>query len=348
MRNKFMMLVGSIVLILMIFKAGMLWKMNDNSIEKFSKIPQSNHRVAQVQEGTVEWNFDSLSPKVKEQEEKMKLDIHSYIREESEKIERRMIHGLVCEDGFLDWLFGWETGYKILWHWTKGVFGSPDDAQRLVAEAFREHILEAGDEEAAARRIERYIWMRIEDYYRSVLALYAGEIRQRSERIEHEGKKIVAFSGLPWEKYLMQVGLDAGGAELVGGAAIVGINKLLMGKLAQAGAAKVMAAEVAGKAASKQAGTMVASKIATIGGSKVFLTAVTLGGAILVDYLFNKGYEILSRDKEERRFRQIIHSIVHEHYLTHYSEYADETIESVQRDIFSQLKSKAIIHWKRK
>ncbi len=64
-----------------------------------------------------------------------------YFQWNSELLLHTAKYNLSKEDGFLDWLFGWGTGYQMIWKKLKSYAGSEDNEIKLVENKFKEDVL---------------------------------------------------------------------------------------------------------------------------------------------------------------------------------------------------------------
>jgi len=68
-------------------------------------------------------------------------DIHDYIKEQIERQRQSAYHNLTKDEGFLDWVFGWGTGYEMMYKKIKGAFGSDDNEVKMVSEKFQQDVI---------------------------------------------------------------------------------------------------------------------------------------------------------------------------------------------------------------
>ena len=68
----------------------------------------------------VEHTFKNLKGDIKKDFDDVEKDINSYIEEKVSSLNKAAKYNLSKKDGFLDWFFGWWTGYKMVFHKVKG------------------------------------------------------------------------------------------------------------------------------------------------------------------------------------------------------------------------------------
>ena len=63
----------------------------------------------------VEHTFKNIRVDIQKDFDNVEKDINSYIEEKVSDLNKTAKHNLSKKDGFLDWFFGWSTGYKMVY-----------------------------------------------------------------------------------------------------------------------------------------------------------------------------------------------------------------------------------------
>jgi len=222
------------------------------------------------------------------------------------------------EDNFLDWFFGWGTGYKIVWHKIKGMFGSDDNEIQYIQTKFTQSVINPGLDEMY-QRVNECVKNALEDYYKDVVMLTKDYINQKINDLKLEGYTSVEInsSTIPWSKYIV-----AGVGDTY---AVVEIGR---------GVLRLVGAGVASKAATSKVTSLIASKGAFVVSSKAgsIITSKIISGfelvlAPLIDYLANETVKALQYDRAKNDFERII----------------DDVYDSLKEDLINQAHSQAEI-----
>ncbi len=248
---------------------------------------------------TIVIDYSVLMPEAKKEIEEMDRDIGKFINEQLGQIEEEMIYGLDREDGFLDWIYGWGTGYRLVWNTLTGWVNDSDDAEELVKRKFHSFVVKYANISGKVILINDYITRRQNEFYVTVLDMVKHTTEKNLASVDFKFEEI-STQYLPWGKYVMQGAIDVGATSIGLGAGTLG-SKVIVSKLA---------AEKTGSAVIGKLGTMVGAKAASATVS-IFIDISTLGIGILVDYLFSEGYEAMNRESEREKYMYIIHSVVH-------------------------------------
>ena len=295
----------------------------------------------------VVWDLSSSYPKIEAEYQKMSKDIERLRLEAENEIEIKMLYQLDREDGYLDWLYGWGTGYKMIGHWIGGETGISQNAQEYLAESFNSIVIKESNPDLVIKKMQNRIRLRIEDYYRSILNIISKEISNLDATLKSKNMRAVLnINELPWGKYLAQGAIDLGGADIGITAVSVILMKLISNKAIAGSSLKIASLSVAKGSsivATKSAISILGAKVVTIASSKVVVFVSSLGFGAIMDYLFNKGYEELNRKDERERYIEIIRKIAHQDYGRAMKRYTDTILQNLYEEMKTQSKKKIII-----
>jgi len=277
----------------------------------------------------VEIAYHTLLPKAEKTLEKSDQEIAAYIDERLKIIESNMVYGLTREDGFLDWIYGWGTGWKIAGNAIFGCFSDKDKVKMLVEKHFHELVTDSASMHAQITQINDFTKRRLDEFYVTVLDMVGKKTKVELHRTGISLER-VEVTQIPWGKYAIQGVLDTGGLSAVGfGAGSLG-SKVALGKIAGGKSASMISAKI-----SSIVGAKVTSSVASIA-----VDVASLGIGIAVDYLFSEGYEALNRDEDEKKYRRIIHELVYGELAKSLHAYRKEVIDTAYGNIKEELAKK--------
>jgi hypothetical protein len=273
-----------------------------------SQLPVETKEVRQIQvktkptpkEVTLSIDFSPLQKDIESEYDSAKADIDRYIDEEIERQKRRSYNALTKDDGFLDWIFGYFTGYEMMWKKIKGMFGSDDNEVKLVSNRFQNEVINPGLD-GCIQNIQDYSANRIEDYHKTMVTMTAKYLNEQTLKLKKEGytKITVEQKSIPWEKYIVSTSAD--GFALVELAGVTGIS-VMAGKLVGGKVAALLGPKVLGLITAKTA-SVVAGKIAA---------SFSLIFAPLVDLAINEGAKQIQYDKTRQEFEVMIDEIFYD------------------------------------
>ena len=241
----------------------------------------------------VEHTFKNLKGDIKKDFDNVEKDINSYIEDKIRELNKTAKYNLSKEDGFLDWFFGWPTGYKMVYYKVKGHIGFEDNEIKLVEEKFSEIVFDENELKPILDDINSYSKMRIEDFYKSTFQKILKDIANKEEHIKEYKIENIDSVNLPWGKYLTQLGTNS--FEL---ATAFGVGATVSAVIG-AKVGTIIGPKVLGIVTAKVA-TVVAGKIATLS-SLIF--------APIVDYALNEGVKAFQIDDTRRDFENAIDDI---------------------------------------
>jgi hypothetical protein len=249
-------------------------------------------------EVTLTIDFLPIQDKIEEEYESVKKEIESYIAEEIHKQQQRSYYALSKDDGFLDWIFGYFTGYEMMWKKLKGYFGSDDNEVKLVSDKFQSEVINPGLE-TSIKNIQSYSANRIEDYYKTMVTITAKYLNEQTLALKQQGYTDIQVEqkSIPWEKYIVSSSAD--GFALIELAGITGIS-VMVGKLVGGKVAAMLGPKVLGLITAKTA-SVVAGKIAA-SFSLIFVP--------LVDLAINEASKQIQYDKTKKEFEEMIDDIL--------------------------------------
>jgi len=281
-----------------------------------------------VKEVELEINFSSLKPKIEKEYKKARRDIIRFIRKQLYIQKKQTLHRLTKKDGFLDWLFGWDTGYKILYKKIKGIFGSKDNEIKMISEEFKRRVLEPGLSERLII-INEYVRNRIEDFYTTSLAMTVDYINKKIKNLKLEGYTDIEINQttIPWNKYIVSVTGNI--YTLSSTARGLGLSTILISKYVGSKIGSLVGAKAV---------SIIGAKTAYLAGAKM----VSLFEFILapvIDYVANEAVKAIKYDETKKAFEKIINKIFYRlNYNLQYQ--AIRNLYRVKKKIYKELKKK--------
>ena len=244
-------------------------------------------------------NYEELKPEIENKYNLTLQDIYNYTDNALNKQKQTAYYNLSKKDGFLDWIFGWIEGYKIMWHKIKGSFGSKDDEKKLVADKFNEIILKPGMD-TTFKDIQNYTKQRINDYIQEVVVITTNYLNSKIKTLKDEGYKVeIDSSSIPFAKYGVSLGVD--GVFVAESTGITGIG-ITMSKVIESKLGSLLGAKAA---------TIIEAKAASIVAAKI-ASAFELLLAPVIDYAANETVKEMEYDKTKKAFEGIIDNVFKE------------------------------------
>ena len=266
-------------------------------------------------------SFKNLEKPINNEYGLAQKDITKFIEEEIEKFNNTAKTNLSKKDGFLDWLFGWGTGYKMIWKKLKGYTGSEDNEIKFVEEKFKTDVLNYED---VIQKINNYSKNRINDFYKTILTIMLKDISEKVNQIKEQksdyNSQEIYKQDLPWGKYITQLGTNGFEASTVVATDLT-VATVIGGKVAS-----VLGPKVLGIVSAKAA-TIIAGKVAA---------GVGLVFAPIIDYGLNEGAKMLQYEDTKEQFEESIDAITKELTLEIKEEYDNQLIE-IKNEINKEL-----------
>ena len=242
-------------------------------------------------------NYEKLKPEIEKEYNLALKDIYNYTDDALNKQKQTAYYNLSKKDGFLDWIFGWIEGYKIMWHKIKGWFGSKDNEKKLVADKFDKMVIKPGMD-TTLKDIQNYTKQRINDYIQGVVVITTNYLNSKIKRLKDEGYKVeINSSSIPFAKYGVSLGVNA--ADLTGITEGIGIT---MSKVIESKLGSLLGAKAA---------TIIEAKTASIIAAKI-ASAFELLLAPVIDYAANETVKEMEYDKTKKAFEGIIDNVFKE------------------------------------
>ena len=274
---------------------------NDNIQEKNEYNKTLQQQLPKIKEIELSINFKELKPQIeKKYQETLNYIDNECIADNIEIQKENSYYRLSkSEDNFLDWLFGWWTGYKIVWHKLKGIVGSENNEIKYIQTKFQHNVINPGFDNMY-KRVNQCVQNALSDYYKDVVTMTKDYINNKIESIKLKGyvSLKIDYDSVPWDKYIV-----AGVSDTF---AVAGIGKGTLG-LAGFGATKVASSKISSLVASKSI-SIVSSKVGSIIGSKI-VAGLELFLAPLIDYLANEGVKKLEYNDTKKSFEKIIDTV---------------------------------------
>jgi hypothetical protein len=285
----------------------------------------------EIKEITLNLNFKDLQPQIQEEYIKVRKDIYNYIQEQiSHQKEEAKYRLSQKEDNFLDWLFGYFTGWKMMWKKAKGLMGSDDNEVKLVSDKFEKDVINPGLKEMFDN-IDNYTKMRIEDYYKSVMMITINYINQNIQKLKDEGYTDIQIdkNSIPWGNYVTQRGGDL--FTLTEASGVTGIG-VVVGKFVGSKVAAIIGPKLLGIVEAKTA-TIIAGKIAS---AFEFLLAP------IIDIVANEAVKQAKWDETKKTFEGVIDEIFTQ--IEDEIKYnVDISLVKIKNEIYKELNKQVII-----
>ncbi|SFV75229.1 hypothetical protein MNB_SM-3-276 [hydrothermal vent metagenome] len=275
-------------------------------------------------------DYSEIYPEIEKEYQLAKEDINSYIETEMQKQMDDSKEQLTKDDGFLEWIFGWLTGYKMVWKKIKGYFGSDDNEVKMVSNKFKTDVINHRLL-TTLTNIQDYSKKRIEDYYKNVVLSVNRHLNIQVAKLKENGYKKISIDTktIPWGKYTVSGISDGVGLlELTGVTSI----SIISGKFIGAKVASLIGPKVLSIVTAKTA-TIVAGKVASL---------FTWIFAPLIDYGTNEAVKLYKYNDTKKSFENLLIDI----YSTISQELKIENAElldKVKKSIYQELNKKTII-----
>ena len=306
-----------------------------------SSVPFKNSTVVQEQNSTnkklkiadkieLKIDYGILKPRIEEEYEKAQKDISLYIDESIQKQKETAYYNLSKNDGFLDWIFGYFTGWNMMWKKLKGLFGSDDNEIKMVSDKFQSDVINP-DYDNTMYRIQAYIKNRTEDYYKTVITVTSKYLIDKTLTLKQQGYSNIEVdsSQVPWNNYIVSSSAD--GFALLELTGATGVS-MFVGKLVGGKVAALLGPKVLGLITVKAAG-VVAGKIAA---------AFSLLFAPIVDVALNEGAKKLQYSTTKNEFEAMIDLIFNE-VQKDIAMYSEKTLQEIKNNIYVELNKNTII-----
>lgn len=251
-------------------------------------------------------------------------DIHDYIKEQIERQRQSAYYNLTRDDGFLDWVFGWGTGYKMMYKKIKGAFGSDDNEVKMVSEKFQKDVI-SPNFSTMTSNIQNYAANRSEDFYKSAVIQTSKYLNEKIREFKKQGYSDIKVepANVPWGRYISVGGSD--GFALLELTGVTGVSAI---------AGKFIGAKIAAVIGPKML-ALVGTKTAAVVGSKI-AASFSIIFAPLVDYLVNEGTKVLMYDNTKKEFESVINDILYntQRDITHQ---VDRSLTEIKNDVFAEI-----------
>ena len=268
----------AIVLALLITKWIVLWFIPASVQPEHKSSIQTPevHPVNSVEKVTLNIDMSPLKTRVEKAYISAKKDIIHYVDDQIGLQKGYSNTRLTKEDGFLDWIFGWGTGYNLMYKKIKGSFGSKDNEVNMVSNKFKNEVMNPGIKEMM-HRIQQYAENRMDDYRKSTIVMTKDYLDTEIAMLKFKEYRhlVVDEKTIPLSRYLILSASD--GFILAEMTGLTGVS-LVAGKMVGAKVSTVLGPKMLGLLTTK-ASAIVAGKVAAFS-SLIF--------APLVDYLFNE------------------------------------------------------------
>ncbi len=301
---KKLKLLGMALIALFVSKYLVLWLLPPSSIQEI-KTENKQHMTKNTSQTTepikqeVELTIDyaDLKNRVEREYQDVLNDIDQYTNEQINEQKGRAYYQISKEDGFLDWIFGYFTGYKMMWKKIKGLFGSDDNEVKMVSDKFQNDVIKPGLD-ATLENIQSYTSNRMEDYHKTVIVMTAEYLNAKTAEFKQQGYTDIKMEpkNIPWAKYIVSSSAD--GVVLLELTGVTSIS-IVAGKVVGSKVAALLGPKMLALLSAKTA-TVVAGKIAA---------SFSLIFAPLVDIVINEASKQIQYDSTKKDFEDMIDDI---------------------------------------
>ena len=310
---------------------------NHNSIQIIKReniLDKNNTKVTEVE---LLLDLKDLKDEIEDEFENARDDINDYISEQIALQKQEAKYRLTKEDGFLDWLFGYWTGWAMMWKKVKGFFGSDDNEVKYVSDEFKNQVILIGLNEKL-ENINEYARNRMEDFYKSAITSTINYINDQLEELKNQGYSDIKVDRvtIPWATYIVQRSGDILAVEEISGISMSGLG-LVIGKYVGSKIASIIGPKLLGIVEAKTA-SIIAGKIASLS-ELVF--------APIVDYFMNEAVKEIEYDKTKEEFEDVINSVFNDIEYNLRNTIDNRLIE-IKNDIYRELNKKVRIIAKEK
>ncbi len=285
-----------IMISLMLSKYIVLWILPSSFVSEATIMSKTVESVKKEIELSID--YSDLKKSIKSEYQDALNDIDRHTKEQIDEQRDKAYYQISKEDGFLDWVFGYFIGYKMMWKKIKGYFGSDDNEIKMVSDKFQNDVIQPGLDNTL-KNIQAYSRNRIEDYYKSVIAATAEHLNAKTDELKKQGytNMEVESKSIPWSKYIVSGSAESFVLlELTGVTSISVITGKVVGSKVAALLGPKMLALVSAKTASVVAGKIAASF------SLIF--------APLVDWAINETSKQIQYDATKKDFEKMIDEIL--------------------------------------
>mgnify|MGYP003413324763 CR=1 FL=1 len=249
------------------------------------------NKTEELKEIKIDISFRHLERPINDELKKAQKDIDKFTDQKINEFNDTAKYNLSKEDGFLDWLFGWGTGYQMIWKKLKSYAGSEDNEIKFVENKFKEDVL---NYENILKEINDYSKNRINDFYTTSLSIVLNDIEKKNIQLK-EYKSEYTFQdienqNLPWGKYITQLGTNGFEVSTIVASTIIGKK-----------VATVLGPKVLGVVLTKAVTTMISAKVAFDVRRIIF--------ALIIDYTLNEAAKALQYDSTKKQFEDSIDDI---------------------------------------
>lgn len=270
------------------------------SVEKKVQIPGevSSSPEPDKKEVKLTIDYSGIKQKVESEYQTALNDIDGYINEQIDGQRDSAYYQLTKEDGFLDWIFGYFTGYKMMWKKIKGAFGSNDNEVKMVSDKFLSDVVNP-NYNTMVPNIQSYSANRIDDYYKSIVTITSKYLNEKTADLKQQGYSNIKIeqASVPWSKYIVSISVD--GLALFELTGVTSVSVL---------AGKVVGAKVAVLLGPKMLG-LITAKSATVAAGKI-TASFSLIFAPLVDVAMNEASKQIQYDNTKKDFEKMIDNIL--------------------------------------
>ena len=269
----------------------------NSTVKKISLVKKESEKIHNIK---LSIDYSEIQDKIQNEYSLAREDIDAFIKNEIQKQKDDSKYRLSKEDGFLDWLFGWETGYKMMWKKVKGLAGSKDNEIKMVSDKFQEDVIDPRFN-TTITNIQEYSKNRITEYYKNVIVITTNYTNDKIRELKSQGFSNIKVqqNTMPWGRYV-----TIGAADGFAVAELTGLTSvsIVAGKFVDAKVAAILGPKMFALLGAKTA-SVVAGKIASM---------FSLVLAPIIDYAMNEGTKLYKYNDTKKDFENMIDTIFNE------------------------------------
>jgi len=278
--------------------------------------------------------YDNLKVKVEDEYNTALNEINGYTSEQINGHREKAYRRLTIDDGFLDWIFDYFTGYEMMWKKAKGVIGSEDNEIKLVSDKFQKDVIDP-EYDIMIANIQSYSAHRIDDYYKKVIVITSEYINEQTTQLKLQGYSdmVIEQNSIPWNKHIASVSTDGVILLELTGVTTVGVitGKVVGGKVAALLGPKML--------------SLITAKTVTVVGAKIAaLYSFIL--APIVDIAVNEAAKQIQYDESKSDFEKMIDEILEEGKKS-IDEQVRLALDETKNSIYDELNKQTLIKAKK-
>ena len=300
-------------------------------------IQTNKPKLKQFQEISLNVDFKELEPIIEKKFQQAQNDIENY---KIKKLDEYKIGAYSRVDKFLEWLFNYFNGYKILAHKVGGWLGVSKTDTEYIKNKFEKKVVKKDILKSYLADIDKYTQNRIKDFYQDVFIIIQDYINEKIKTLKSQGITNIKIdtNSIPYAKYIT--------ASIIDGYFVYEGIGAAMGAYAggKAVTSKIAASKASSIAGSK-IGSMMGAKMSAFLASKagaVALDVATFGIGVLFDVGANEAVKHLQWEKTKKNFRKIIDNYIDNISIEIENSY-NESLYDIKNSVIKELNKQTTI-----